>query len=98
MNPAHFLLLLDDYSDKDPTELAKEMATKAKSQFKNPAFILSCSMDVKSETERLLWEPLIRAIESVTGHETNIWGGRAGDDFMLMKRLCSRIANPQKKE
>jgi hypothetical protein len=50
MNPAHFLLLLEDYSDNDPTELAKDMATKAKSQFKDPAFILSCSMDVKSET------------------------------------------------
>ena len=82
MNPAHFLLLLDDYSDNDPTELAKDMAAKAKSQFEKPSFILSCSMDVKSETERLLWEPLIRAIESVTGHETIIWGGRAGDDFM----------------
>jgi hypothetical protein len=83
MNPEHFLLLLDDYSGKDPTEVAKDMAAKAKSHFENPAFILSCSMDVKIETERLLWEPLIRAIESVTGHETVIWGGRAGDDFMF---------------
>jgi hypothetical protein len=82
MNPEHFLLLLDDYSEIGPNELAKEMATRAKSQFENPAFILSCSMDLKSETERLLWEPLIRAIESVTGHQTSIWGGRAGDDFM----------------
>ena len=82
MNPAHFLVLLDDYTDKNPNEVAKEMAIRAKSQFKNPAFILSCSMDVRGESERLLWESLIRAIESVTGHETNIWGGRAGDDFM----------------
>jgi len=87
MNPAHFLLLLDDYSDNDPTELAKDMAAKAKSQFEKPSFILSCSMDVKSETERLLWEPLIKAIESITGHETIIWGGRAGDDFMYNETL-----------
>jgi hypothetical protein len=87
MNPAHFLLLLDDYSDNDPTELARGMAARAKSQFENPSFILSCSMDVKSETERLLWEPLIRAIESVTGHETIIWGGRAGDDFMYTETV-----------
>jgi hypothetical protein len=59
------------------------MAVKAKSHFENPAFILSCSIDVKSDTERLLWDPVIRAIESVTGHETIIWGGRAGDDFMF---------------
>jgi hypothetical protein len=87
MNPDHFLLLLDDYSDNDPTELAKDMAARAKLQFENSAFILSCSMDVKSETERLLWEPLIRAIESVTGPETIIWGGRAGDDFMYTETV-----------
>jgi hypothetical protein len=81
MNPEYFLLLLDDYSGKNPIELAKAMAIKVKSEFKNPAFIISCSMDVKSDTEQL-WEPLIRAIESVTGTETIIWGGRAGDDFM----------------
>lgn len=78
MNPGHFMLLLDDYSDNDPTELAKDLAARAKSKFENPAFILSCSMDVKSETERLLWEPLIRGIESATGHETIIWGGKSG--------------------
>lgn len=97
MNPAHFLLLLDDYSGKNPIELARTMATKAKSQFKNPAFILSCSMDVKSETEHLLLEPLIRAIESVTGHETIIWGGRAGDDLMFTETVVFTNHQPTKK-
>jgi hypothetical protein len=81
INPAYFLLFLDDYTGKNPTELVKEITAKAKSHFKNPAIIISCSMDVKSDTEQL-WEPLIRAIESVTGPETIVWGGRAGDDFM----------------
>lgn len=97
MNPEHFLLLIDDYSDSDPNELAKEMAARAKSQFENPAFILSCSMDLRSETERLLWEPLIRAIESVTGRETNIWGGRAGDDFMLGETIVFTNGRSTKK-
>ena len=83
MAPSNFLLQLEEYNSKDPIELVKTMATKAKSQYKNPAFIISCSMEVKSETERLLWESPIRAIESVTGHETIIWGGRAGDDLMF---------------
>ena len=87
MNPANFLLLLDDYGDNDPTESAKDMATKAQSRFKNPAFILSCSMDVRSDTEPLLSEPIIRAIESVTGHETIVWGGRAGDDNMYAETV-----------
>ncbi len=28
-------------------------------------------------------EPILRAIESVTGPDTIIWGGRAGDDFLF---------------
>lgn len=96
-NPGHFLLLIDDYSDNDPTVVAMNMAARVKLQFKNPAFILSCSMDLKSETERLLWEPLIRAIESVTGRETNIWGGRAGDDFMLSETIIFTNGQSTKK-
>lgn len=81
MNSSNFQLLLEDYRDKDPEELARSMARKAKKQFKNPAFILSCSIDVKDETDLLLPDPLVRAIESVTGKDIIIWGGRAGDDF-----------------
>jgi hypothetical protein len=40
-------------------------------------------MDVKSEREPLLGDPIIRAIESVTGKETIIWGGRAADDLIF---------------
>lgn len=83
MNPSNFQVLLEDYRDKDPQALAEAMARKAKAQFKNPSFILSCSADIKSQSELLLSDPLIKAIESVAGKETIIWGGRAGDDFMF---------------
>jgi hypothetical protein len=86
INQAHFMLQLDDYSAENPVELIKEMATKAKSRFKNPAFILTCSMEIKSDSEQL-WEPLIRALESVTGAETNVWGGRAGDDLKYIESV-----------
>jgi hypothetical protein len=72
------------------------MATRAKSQFKNPAFILSCSIDVRSDTE-LFWEPLIRAIESVTGPETIVWGGRAGDDLMFVETVIFTNRQSSKK-
>lgn len=81
MNPSNFQVLLEDYSDKDPEAVMQAMARKATEQFKNPAFILSCSGDIKSKTDLLLSDKLISAIESVTGKETVIWGGRAGDDF-----------------
>lgn len=83
MNPSHFEILLGDYRDKDSEALAKEMALTAQMKFKNPSFILSASMNVSEESEVQMGEPLIRAMESVTGNETIIWGGRAGDDFMF---------------
>jgi len=81
MNPSNFRVLLEDYSDKDPEAVMQAMARKAKEQFINPSFILSCSGDIQSKTDLLLSDHLINAIESVTGKETTIWGGRAGDDF-----------------
>jgi hypothetical protein len=81
MNPAHFMILLEDYSDKDTEALTKTMARKAKEHFKNPSFILSNSIAMVNSVE--LGEPILRAIESVTGSDTIIWGGRAGDDFIF---------------
>ncbi|WP_336517128.1 FIST signal transduction protein [Pollutibacter soli] len=37
--------------------------------------------------ERIVGEPIIKAIEAVTGTETEIWGGRAGDDFLFEETL-----------
>jgi hypothetical protein len=81
MNPAHFMILLGDYSDKDPEALTKTMARKAKKQFNNPSFILSVSIEMANSVG--IGEPILRAIESVTGADTIIWGGRAGDDFIF---------------
>ena len=80
MDPSHFMVLLEDYRDKDPEALAQTMARKAKEQFKNPSFILSLSIDVTHESAAM-GEPILRAIEAITGKDTIIWGGRAGDDF-----------------
>jgi hypothetical protein len=87
MNPAHFKILLHDYRDKDPEEIARKMAAEAKATFKNPSFIVSVSIHAREETELFLGEPLIKAIESVTGKETIIWGGRAGDDFAFNETI-----------
>lgn len=81
MNPASFMVLLEDYSDKNPEALTKMMVQKAKEHFKNPSFILSNSIAMVNSVE--LGEPILRAIESVTGADTIIWGGRAGDDFIF---------------
>jgi hypothetical protein len=87
MHPSHFKILLQDYRDKDPEALAREMSATAKEIFKNPSLIISASINATDESELLLGDPLIRAIESVTGHDINIWGGRAGDDFAFRETI-----------
>jgi hypothetical protein len=83
MRPAHFTILLQDYRDQDPETVARQMAGTAKSVFAHPSFIISASFNATAAVELLLGEPLLRAIESVTGPDTIIWGGRAGDDFIF---------------
>lgn len=82
MDPSSFRILLEDYRDHEPQEVAKAMAQNAKVQFKNPSFILSIGFDIIHESNDV-GEPILRGIESVTGKDTIIWGGRAGDDFMF---------------
>ena len=51
------------------------MANKAKSEFQNPAFLVSLS---HPETDG---EEILRGIEEVVGKEVNAFGCAAGDDF-----------------
>ncbi len=81
MDPSNFMIILRDYRDKDPVALAEAMARNAKEKFKNPAFIISGSIDVVNSS--VIGEPILRAIEAVTGKDVVIWGGRAGDDFIF---------------
>lgn len=87
MQPAHFRIMLQDYRDKDPESVAREMTMAAQKIFKNPSFIISASICATDASELLLGESLLRAIESVSGHEANIWGGRAGDDFAFQETV-----------
>jgi hypothetical protein len=87
MDPSCFLIMLEDYRDKDHEAIVKEMAKRAKAKFKNPSLILTCSIDVPSEKSNALGEPLLRAIESVVGSDAVIWGGRAGDDLVFNETI-----------
>ena len=80
-NPAYFKILIGDYRDKQPEALAREMAAEAMQAFENPSTILSASIQITEATALLVGEPMLKEIESVTGKEVIVWGGRAGDDF-----------------
>ena len=84
-DPSNFMILLEDYTNKDPELVAKEMAQKAREQFKNPSFIISNSFEVAHVNQ--MGEPIVRAIETVCGENTIIWGGNAGDDFIFKETV-----------
>ena len=85
MDPSHFIILLGDYHDKHPESVAREMALKAKEQFKKPSFIISNSFELANSN--VMGEPIVRAIDAVCGTDTIIWGGNAGDDFMFRETV-----------
>lgn len=85
MDPSNFMILLEDYYDKEPEAVAKELAGKANAQFKNPSFIISNSFELANSN--VIGEPIVKAIEEVCGTNTIIWGGNAGDDFMFRETV-----------
>jgi len=74
INKTYFKILFEEYVDKDPRLLAKNMGEKALQFFDNPTFI------PVSSGFFLDGEQIIRGIEDAAGVGANIWGGRAGDD------------------
>ncbi|MDH3269090.1 MAG: FIST C-terminal domain-containing protein, partial [Ignavibacteria bacterium] len=76
LDPSLFKILFDDYAEKNPRSVAKQMGDAALRFFRNPNFL------VVSSGLFLDGEKIIRGIEDATGTESNIWGGKAGDDRM----------------
>lgn len=79
MNRANFKILLEEYGNTDPVELAKTMTNNALRLYENPAFILSNS--VANITEMAVGEKILYSILEVAGKDAVIWGGGAGDDL-----------------
>ena len=74
VDKTYFQILFEEYVDKDPRLLAKQLGEKALKFYSNPTFI------PVSSGFFLDGEQLIRGIEDSAGVGANIWGGRAGDD------------------
>lgn len=69
-----FKILFEEYAENEPRKAAKQMGEKAIRLFNNPIFItLSSGILLDGES-------IIRGIEDAAGIESNIWGGKAGDD------------------
>jgi hypothetical protein len=77
LNPAYFQIYLEEYPNKNYREVAQNIAKKAGVSFEDPAFLIGVS-HVETNGEEIL-----HGFEEVFGQEINLFGGLAGDDFVL---------------
>lgn len=75
IDKSFFQIYLEEYPNKNYKTVAKEIAKKAQSNFKNVAFLLATS-DPAADGEEIL-----RGFESIIGSQVNAFGGGAGDDY-----------------
>lgn len=71
----YFQIYFEEYPDKNYKEVASGIAHRAKSQFGEPAFLLSIS-HMEADGEEIL-----HGFEEVIGEDVNVFGGSAGDDY-----------------
>jgi len=76
IDKSSFRILFEEYTEKDPKYVARDMGEKAIQLFSKPIFI-TVSSGIFLDGEKI-----IRGIEEAAGKESNIWGGKAGDDRM----------------
>jgi hypothetical protein len=81
MKKTHFRIYLEDYPERNYRDVAKGIAQKAKSEFTNPAFLISGS-HMETDAEQLLF-----GFEDVVGKEVNVYGGMASDDYTFTEQF-----------
>lgn len=77
LNPDYFQIYLEEYPGKNYREVAAAVAQKAKVNFETPAILIGVS---HLETDG---EEILRGFQEVLGHEGKLFGGLAGDDYVL---------------
>jgi hypothetical protein len=81
INKDYFQLYLEDYPNKNYSEIAGSIAKKAKEKFASPAFLIACS-SMETDAEQLLF-----GFEDIVGEQVNVFGGMAGDDLSFSEQF-----------
>jgi hypothetical protein len=76
-----FQIFFQEYPDKNYREVASQIAKKAKEKFSTPTFLIAGS-HIETDAEQLLF-----GFEDVIGKQVNVYGGMAGDDFLLKEQF-----------
>ncbi len=75
INRDYFMVMFDEYPDKNYKDITQGMARKALEKFKTPAFLIAGS-HLETDAEQLLL-----GFEDIIGKQVNVYGVMAGDDF-----------------
>ena len=77
MNPEHFRLYNEKFHDNDYRGISSKIARQALKEIENPSFLLGGS-HLETDAEQLLF-----GIADVVGPDVEVYGGMAGENFML---------------
>jgi hypothetical protein len=77
LNPEYFQIYLEEYPHKNYREAAHNMAKKVRADFETPAILLGVS-HVETNGEEIL-----HGFQEILGPEVKLFGGLAGDDYVL---------------
>lgn len=75
MNPYYFEMYFEEYPNKNYREVSEQLAKKANSRFKKPAFLIGTSGATTDGEE------VLRGLEAINGTNINAFGGASGDDY-----------------
>lgn len=75
MNKDNFQIYFEEYPRKNYREVAASIATKVKTKFSTPAFLIGTSHPAVDGEE------ILRGLEDIAGMDLNAFGGAAGDDY-----------------
>lgn len=75
MNPAHFTIYFEEFSENNYRHTAQAIAKQALGKFAHPCFLIAGS-NMQTDAEELL-----HGFEDILSKGVNVFGGMAGDDF-----------------
>ena len=77
----YFQIFFQEYPQKNYREVTQSIAKKALERFNRPTFLIAGS-HMETDAEQLLF-----GFEDVIGKQVNVFGGMAGDDFLLKEQF-----------
>lgn len=81
INPAHFTVLFEEFSENNYRQTTRTVANKALEKFACPSFIMAGS-NLNTDAEELVY-----GFEDILGKNINLYGGMAGDDFAFKEQF-----------